>query len=51
MSIYIDSLKEAKAYFMGLKRLSAEQFDNIYQVDIIPEIKNNNTKGLMFGNQ
>jgi len=48
-SAHMDTLKEAKAYFMGMKRLSNDQFDKLYHVDIIEDIKS--TKGLLFGNQ
>ena len=48
-STYIGTLQEAKAYFMGMKRLTVSQFDQIYQVDIIEERKTN--KNLLFGNK
>jgi len=39
MSIALPSKAEARAYFMGVKKLNAEQFDQIYQVDLMKESK------------
>jgi hypothetical protein len=39
MSIELGSKAEARAYFMGVKKLNAEQFDQIYQVDLMKESK------------
>jgi hypothetical protein len=50
-SISMRSLAEARAYFIGMKRLTPEQFDQQFEVDIIQETKNASNKGLMFGNQ
>jgi hypothetical protein len=49
MSTEQNSKAEARAYFMGVKRLSAEQFDQIYQVDLMKESKDNTNKGLLLG--
>ncbi len=51
MSIALPSRAEARAYFMGIKRLSADQFDKIYQIDLMEESDSNSKKGLLFGNQ
>ena len=40
-SVVLPSKSEARAYFMGVKRLTAEQFDQIYQVDLMEESKSN----------
>ena len=48
-SVNINTLQEARAYFMGMKRLSADQFDKIYDVTLIEDIKPN--RNLLFGNQ
>ena len=44
-----NSKAEARAYFMGIKRLNAEQFDNLYHVDTMIESKSNPNKGLLLG--
>ena len=49
MSTEQNSKAEARAYFMGVKRLTAEQFDQIYQVDLMQESKDNTNKGLLLG--
>jgi len=49
MSTEQNSKAEARAYFMGIKRLTAEQFDQIYQVDLMQESKDNTNKGLLLG--
>ena len=49
MSTVQSSKAEARAYFMGVKRLNAEQFDNLYQVDRMKESKSNPNKGLLLG--
>ena len=49
MSTEQNSKVEARAYFMGVKRLTAEQFDQIYQVDLMQESKTNPNKGLLLG--
>jgi hypothetical protein len=49
MSTVQDSKAEARAYFMGVKQLKAEQFDNLYQVDLMKESKSNPNKGLLLG--
>jgi len=50
MSIALPSKAEARAYFMGVKQLNAEQFDQIYQVDLMQESKDNDiNKGLILG--
>jgi len=49
MSTTIDTLPEARAYFMGMKRLTVEQFDKLYDVTLIEDIKPN--RNLLFGNQ
>ena len=51
MSIELGSKAEARAYFMGLKKLKAEQFDLQFEVDLMQESKDNTNKGLLFGNQ
>ena len=43
------SKAEARAYFMGVKQLNAEQFDALYQVDNMKESKSNPNKGLLLG--
>ena len=48
-SVNIDTLQEARAYFMGMKRLSADRFDKLYDVTLIEDIKPN--RNLLFGNQ
>ena len=48
-STNIDTLQEARAYFMGMKRLSADRFDKLYDVTLIEDIKPN--RNLLFGNQ
>tara|TARA_R100001244_G_scaffold48776_1_gene43380 strand:+ start:683 stop:898 length:216 start_codon:yes stop_codon:yes gene_type:complete len=51
-SINIGSLAEAKAYFIGMKRLTEELFDQQFQVDLIQEQgKGQGSKGLLFGNR
>ncbi len=49
MSISLPSKAEARAYFMGVKKLNAEQFDQIYQVDVMEESNSNPNKGLLLG--
>jgi len=49
MSTEQQSKAEARAYFMGVKQLTAEQFDNLYQVDYMNESKSNPNKGLLLG--
>jgi len=49
MSTEQSSKVEARAYFMGIKRLNAEQFDQIYQVDLMKESNSDPKKGLLFG--
>ena len=49
MSIALPSKAEARAYFMGVKKLNAEQFDQIYQVDLMKESKSDPKKGLLLG--
>ena len=49
MSTEQNSKAEARAYFMGVKRLTAEQFDQIYQIDRMKESKDNTNKGLLLG--
>ncbi len=49
MSTEQNSKAEARAYFMGVKQLNAEQFDNLYQVDTMTESKSNPNKGLLLG--
>jgi hypothetical protein len=50
MSTEQNSKAEARAYFMGVKQLTAKQFDQIYQVDLMQESKDNDiNKGLLFG--
>jgi hypothetical protein len=49
MSITLDTKAEARAYFMGIKKLNAEQFDNLYQIDTMEESKSNPNKGLLLG--
>jgi len=49
MSTVQDSKAEARAYFMGVKQLKAEHFDNLYQVDLMKESKSNPNKGLLLG--
>ena len=49
MSIALPSKAEARAYFMGVKKLNAEQFDQIYQVDLMQESKSDPKKGLLLG--
>ncbi len=49
MSTEQRSKAEARAYFMGVKQLTAEQFDNLYQVDHMKESKSNPNKGLLLG--
>ena len=49
MSTEQNSKLEARAYFMGVKQLTAEQFDQIYQVDLMQESKDNTNKGLLLG--
>ena len=39
MSTEQNSKAEARAYFMGVKQLTAKQFDQIYQVDLMKESK------------
>ncbi len=51
MSTEQNSKAEARAYFMGVKQLNVEQFDNLYQVDTMKESKPNPNKGLLFGNR
>jgi len=48
-SVNINTLQEARAYFMGMKRLSTDQFDKLYDVTLIEDIKPN--RNLLFGNQ
>jgi len=48
-SVNINTLQEAQAYFMGMKRLSIDQFDKLYDVTLIEDIKPN--RNLLFGNQ
>ena len=48
-SVELNSKSEARAYFMGVKRLNAEQFDNLYQVDHMKESKSDPNKGLLLG--
>jgi len=48
-SVSINTLQEARAYFMGMKRLSVDQFDKLYDVTLIEDIKPN--RNLLFGNQ
>ena len=50
MSTEQNSKAEARAYFMGVKQLTAKQFDQIYQVDLMQESKDNDiNKGLLLG--
>jgi len=49
MSTEQSSKAEARAYFMGIKRLNAEQFDNLYHVDVMQESNSNPNKGLLLG--
>jgi hypothetical protein len=49
MSTEQNSKAEARAYFMGVKQLNAKQFDQIYQVDLMKESKDNTNKGLLLG--
>ena len=49
MSIALPSKAEARAYFMGLKKLKAEQFDLQFEVDLMQESKDNTNKGLLLG--
>ena len=49
MSTEQNSKAEARAYFMGVKQLNAEQFDQIYQVDLMQESKSDPKKGLLLG--
>ena len=49
MSTEQNSKAEARAYFMGVKQLSVEQFDNLYQVDLMKESKSDPKKGLLLG--
>jgi hypothetical protein len=49
MSTEQNSKAEARAYFMGVKQLNANQFDQIYQVDLMKESKDNTNKGLLLG--
>ena len=49
MSTHIGTLQEARAYFMGMKRLSVEQFDKMFHVEIVEDNKTN--KNLLFGNK
>ena len=48
MSIALPSKAEARAYFMGVKQLNAEQFDQIYQVDLMKE-SNSDRRTLLRG--
>jgi len=48
-SVELNSKSEARAYFMGVKKLNAEQFDNLYQVDHMKESKSDPNKGLLLG--
>ena len=48
-SVELNSKSEARAYFMGVKKLNAEQFDNLYQVDHMNESKSDPNKGLLLG--
>ena len=51
-SIKIGSLAEAKAYFIGMKQLTEEQFDQQFQVDVMQEQgTGHGSKGLLFGNK
>ena len=43
------SKAEARAFFMGIKRLNAEQFDLQFEVDTMKESKSNPNKGLLLG--
>jgi len=49
MSTEQSSKAEARAYFMGVKQLNAEQFDSLYHVDTMKESKSNPNKGLLLG--
>ena len=49
MSIELASKAEARAYFMGLKKLKAEQFDLQFEVDVMQESKFDRNKGLLLG--
>ncbi len=49
MSVELNSKAEARAYFMGLKKLKAEQFDLQFEVDYMQESKDNSNKGLILG--
>ena len=49
MSVELHSKAEARAYFMGLKKLKADQFDLQFEVDIMHESKSNPNKGLLLG--
>ena len=48
-SVELNSKSEARAYFMGVKKLNAEQFDNLYQVDHMKESKSDPNKRLLLG--
>jgi len=50
-AVHMTTIEEARAYFMGMKRLSPEQFDQTFQVDVMAEASSDPGKGLMFGNQ
>ena len=49
MSVELNSKAEARAYFMGLKKLKADQFDLQFEVDYMQESKDNTNKGLLLG--
>ena len=49
MSVELNSKAEARAYFMGLKKLKADQFDLQFEVDYMQESKSDPKKGLLLG--
>ena len=49
MSTEPSSKAEARAYFRGVKPLNTEQFDNLYQVDLMKESNSDPKKGLLLG--
>ena len=50
-SVKMRNLAEARAYFIGMKRLTPEQFDQQFEVNVIQETGNTPNKGLLFGNR
>lgn len=50
-SVSMSTVAEARAYFIGMKQLTPEQFDQQFEVDIMQETKSAPGKGLLFGNR